>query len=170
MFDTPENEIIKPYGVWMRAPLRRQTKLIGAKWSRDGSEEVSRRNVTGEGRSSMREDDSVAQNQGLGSTGDNHGRQHYHNNDKGAKGAVSNPNELSEQLNKSIPEDTDILIIENKKRKTDNGPNPNIELGNEVDVGSIDEMEQDLEKKPTLHMISKNGRKADSGTGVRLGQ
>lgn len=48
LFDTPESEIVKPYGVWMRAPLRRQTKLTGAKWLRDDNEESSRRNVAGE--------------------------------------------------------------------------------------------------------------------------
>lgn len=58
-----------------------------------------------------REDNFVAQNQGLGSTGDNHGGQCYHNNDKGAKGAIPNPKDLSEHLNKSIPDDTDTLII-----------------------------------------------------------
>lgn len=38
MFDTPENELTKPYGVWMRAPLRKPTKLIGSRWLRDGSQ------------------------------------------------------------------------------------------------------------------------------------
>ncbi|KAM6586913.1 hypothetical protein CsatA_009518 [Cannabis sativa] len=32
LFDTPAHEITKPYGEWMRAPLRRRTKLIGAQW------------------------------------------------------------------------------------------------------------------------------------------
>lgn len=30
LFITPENEITKPYGAWMRAPLKRQVKPIGA--------------------------------------------------------------------------------------------------------------------------------------------
>ncbi|XP_062104231.1 uncharacterized protein At4g02000-like [Humulus lupulus] len=33
-FDTPEEEIVQPYGDWMRTPLRRPTKLIGAQWLR----------------------------------------------------------------------------------------------------------------------------------------
>lgn len=61
-------------------------------------------------------DNSVAQNQVLGSVGDNYGRQQYQNNDKGANGANSNPNDLSEHLNKSTPEATKILIIETKKK------------------------------------------------------
>lgn len=43
LFDTPENEITKPYGAWMRAPFRRQAKLIGAKWLRTGIEDDDRR-------------------------------------------------------------------------------------------------------------------------------
>lgn len=35
LFDTPTEEISKPYGPWMRAPLRRQTKMIGSKWLRE---------------------------------------------------------------------------------------------------------------------------------------
>lgn len=42
LFDTPENEIVKPYGTWMRASFHRQTKLIGAKWLRTGNEEDDR--------------------------------------------------------------------------------------------------------------------------------
>lgn len=31
LFDTPENEITRPYGAWMRAQPRRQNNLIGSK-------------------------------------------------------------------------------------------------------------------------------------------
>ncbi|KAF4382616.1 hypothetical protein F8388_015444 [Cannabis sativa] len=49
LFDTPADKIVKPYGVFMKAPLRRQTKLIGAKWLRNGiddSEFVNRCEAT----------------------------------------------------------------------------------------------------------------------------
>lgn len=36
-FDTPESEIVRPYGSWMRASVKRHIKPIGAKWLRDGS-------------------------------------------------------------------------------------------------------------------------------------
>ena len=39
LFEKLENEIVKPYGIWMRAPLKRQTKLIGAKWLCNGGED-----------------------------------------------------------------------------------------------------------------------------------
>lgn len=42
LFDTPENDIVKPYEAWMRVPFRRQPKLIGAKWLRTGNEDVDR--------------------------------------------------------------------------------------------------------------------------------
>ncbi|KAK1376764.1 hypothetical protein POM88_032957 [Heracleum sosnowskyi] len=38
LFDTNEADITKPYGSWMRAPLRNQVKPIGAKWLRSGLE------------------------------------------------------------------------------------------------------------------------------------
>lgn len=37
LFDTPAEEIVKPYGVWMRAPDRKQSKQIGSKWLRDSA-------------------------------------------------------------------------------------------------------------------------------------
>lgn len=36
LFEKMENEISKPYGAWMRAPLKKQVKPIGAKWLRNG--------------------------------------------------------------------------------------------------------------------------------------
>lgn len=41
LFDTPINEIVRPYGVWMRAQPRRQSNLIGSKWLRNDGELVS---------------------------------------------------------------------------------------------------------------------------------
>lgn len=40
LFDTPENEIVKPYGSWMRASFKRQVKPIGATWPRSGGDET----------------------------------------------------------------------------------------------------------------------------------
>lgn len=170
LFDNPEAEMAKPYGVWMRAPFRRQTKLIGVKWLRDGSTKNDRRNTTREENSSEREDNSVARNQGLDPTGDNHGGQSDHIYDTGAKSANSKSKDLSVQANKSTPDVTETLIIENKKRKTGNGLNPNIELGNEMDVGLTDQMDQDQINISASQTVSKNGEKADSVTGVCLGQ
>lgn len=38
LFDTPENAIIRPYGAWMRAQLRKQNNLVGSRWLRNGEE------------------------------------------------------------------------------------------------------------------------------------
>lgn len=60
LFDTPEQDIIKPYGAWLRAPFKRQVKPIGAKWLRNGGEESQwntgggeEEHVTGAGRSNQ---------------------------------------------------------------------------------------------------------------------
>lgn len=39
LFDMQEGEISKTFGPWMRATLRRQIKMIGARWLRDGNED-----------------------------------------------------------------------------------------------------------------------------------
>lgn len=36
LFEIPENEVTRPYGAWMRAPLRRPNMMIGSKWLRNG--------------------------------------------------------------------------------------------------------------------------------------
>lgn len=41
VFEVVENEITRSYGVWMRAPLRRQNNLIGSKWLRNGTETMA---------------------------------------------------------------------------------------------------------------------------------
>ncbi|KAL8088979.1 hypothetical protein AgCh_038659 [Apium graveolens] len=38
LFEKAENEIVKPFGAWMRAPLRKQVKPVGAKWLRTGED------------------------------------------------------------------------------------------------------------------------------------
>lgn len=40
LFETPESEITRPFGVWMRAPLRQKPQLIGSKWLRNGTENM----------------------------------------------------------------------------------------------------------------------------------
>lgn len=44
----PEKEIVKPYRVWMRTPLKKQTKLIGFRWLRDGSTDDGRKTIEGD--------------------------------------------------------------------------------------------------------------------------
>lgn len=170
LFEKSETEIEKPYGVWMRAPFRRQTKLIGAKWLRDGGEDTSRNTVDGKEKYQEREDNSVARNQGQGYASENYGGSHYHHNDKGTDSGFSNS---KDQCNKPPNVNADIIIIENKKRKTDNGLDQNIELGKEntTKVGlpeETTEMDHDLDNISDNILGSKNVEKAGSGKGVRL--
>ncbi|KAK1356412.1 hypothetical protein POM88_049668 [Heracleum sosnowskyi] len=67
-----EDEIIRPYGPWMRAPLRRQTKMIGAKWLRDGGGN-SRNLQTEEPWSSNKKTNITPQNQEMDGDGENQG-------------------------------------------------------------------------------------------------
>lgn len=36
LFEKPEQDIVKPYGAWLRAPFRRHVKPIGSKWLHNG--------------------------------------------------------------------------------------------------------------------------------------
>lgn len=61
----------------MSAPLRRQTKLIGENWLREGNSE-SGRNFTGAGEYRMADgEELVAKNQGLDRKGVSHGDVNY---------------------------------------------------------------------------------------------
>lgn len=99
LFDTPENEIVKPYGSWMRAPLRRQTKLIGEKWLRNGVEEIGRNSstVSSASRSTVQinsynyGEKSVPEYQQNNKEGENHGVKIFQNAADGA--GVSIPNQ-----------------------------------------------------------------------------
>ncbi|KAL8148452.1 hypothetical protein AgCh_005717 [Apium graveolens] len=39
LFNTHEEEIVRPYGAWLRAPFRKQNKLVGSRWLREGDKE-----------------------------------------------------------------------------------------------------------------------------------
>lgn len=48
IFDTPADQITKPYGVWMRAEPKRRTHSMGAKWLRQGGVTPTKFPVNGE--------------------------------------------------------------------------------------------------------------------------
>lgn len=41
LFEKPEQEIVKPYGTWMRALFKKQVKPVGAKWLRNGDGSIN---------------------------------------------------------------------------------------------------------------------------------
>lgn len=56
LFVTPEKEIIRPYGDFMRAPFKRHVKPIGAKWLRNSMDESGGSMNSGEHQSQFMQD------------------------------------------------------------------------------------------------------------------
>lgn len=168
LFEKPEDEIIKPYGVWMRAPLRRPTKLIGAKWLREGSSESGRNFTGGEEHKVEDEDESVTKNQGSDKQGESQRNVNYPQDYRGGNSSNSKHQEAVQQTSKSSPTNGGIRTIENKKRRTGSGPDQHIELGNEIEdqTDPVEEVE-DL-NNPNMQVDPKNVIEAGFVNGVRL--
>lgn len=170
LFDTPEEEIIKPYGAWMRAPIRRQTKLIGAQWLHDGNGNSDRNTVPGELQQGVTVPKSSPQNQEAVRMGVDNGKDNNQIIDRSGK--IQNLNEQEKQLpaNQSYPKKSGVMIIENKKRRTGDGLDDISENANtELDLGlEEDNMDQDMQHNKDDSNDTKNGKGADSGHGVRL--
>lgn len=133
LFDVPETDIVKPYGSWMRASFKGHVKPIGAKWLRLGHEgggsgagkepygghTVAEENTNHDPLFTPADMEIV--NQGVLS-----GISKFQNNvtQAGKKSATIPTNQASgsERLNAD-----DILIIDTKKRKTNNGLDTNAE-------------------------------------------
>lgn len=102
LFDTPESEIVKPYGSWIRAPLRRQTKLIGARWLCDMNDYSDCNTTTDKAWGLNEREWFTWLNQGSGTWGENQGSQSYQAKDKGANyvfSKVADTDVESSQLN-----------------------------------------------------------------------
>lgn len=162
LFDTLEEEIAKPYGVWMRAPLRRQTKLIDAKWLVDGRADDRNLPVDGLG-TSNRPANIIPPNQGFNFNGEN----------QGGKTGFSNEIEIRKDKSQQNPTKKGVTVIENKKRRTDDGLDQvnDSNLNTELDLGSEEgdgmSIEQDVEKNPNIIHDPKNVKMAGLIKGVR---
>lgn len=125
IFEVPEAEITKPYGVWMRAPLRRQNNLIGSKWLKDGT--GSR--MTGEGsagggrgmsdKETVGKEISIAKITEGDGVGVKIGNKLQQNIATGDISGVSKVDSLT--VSGNIIKETFSVILENKKRKTGTG-------------------------------------------------
>lgn len=151
LFDKPENEIVRPYGSWMRAPLRKQTKLIGAKWLRTGGDEFTSEMGTGE--------NSQQQNPKVTGEGVDLGTKITDMNvDRNiTEGITDNTqlvgdNSVTSNLNVQISGEKcgkagkrNVMILENKKRRTDSGHGigPNTELDGDSDGEEWENMDQE---------------------------
>lgn len=161
LFDNPDSEIVKPYGSWMRAPLRRPTKLIGARWLRDGNDDGDWNTATDKSWGLNEREKFAPPNQGSGTGGENQGRQSFQAKDKGANNVFSKVVESDVESSQLNPNNTGITVIENKKRRTDDGPtgpsevSKNTELDMGLNVEEIVNMDQDMNKTQILLAVQK---------------
>ncbi|WOH09154.1 hypothetical protein DCAR_0728609 [Daucus carota subsp. sativus] len=168
LFEVPEKEISRPYGVWMRAPLRRQTNLIGSKWLRNGSEHLPEEGVTAggvyqtkTGGSNLKEN-FTPEITGKGDMSMKGGIRSQQNLDTGEKSGNSNQGNLAE--GGKIFKSAKSVILENKKRRTDSGEENILGQDTEIEQESdteVEQMDQDANNG------SKNGFVAGSGERAR---
>ncbi|KAK1370497.1 hypothetical protein POM88_036589 [Heracleum sosnowskyi] len=117
LFDTPKHEIVKPYGVWMKVPLRRKTKLIGERWLRNGVEDDGwNSNKFGMGGSSQRES-FTPQYQGFNNTGVNFGSDSGVTKKDGAIPGNSNKSVIVDMVNDVPTSKNSVTVLESKKKK-----------------------------------------------------
>lgn len=143
MFDTQENEIVKAYGDWMRASLRRLVKPIGAKWLRNGLEGGDRRS-NGETYQNFTRGEVSNQNPLFSPSNKEADNQNLKNGGKGfqnTSGGLSgiteahnfNANIMSGHIRKYVS------VIESKKCRTDNSLDAPLGLPMEVMMDFEDE-------------------------------
>lgn len=158
LFEKAESEITRPYGVWMRAPLRRQNKLIGARWLRNGREEAQASMETEEIRQEQNPED--------WGSGVNHNTTIKGGKIAGDNSAVLNSKNLilGDKSGVGVGRKNKIIILENKKRRTESGQvvGLNTELAVDSDDEEIIGMEQDGAT------VSKNVQEAGSAERARL--
>lgn len=130
----------------MRAPLIRQTKLIGENWLREGN----------------------SKNQGLDRKGVSHGDVNYQQDYRGGIFQIQSKKEVVQEKSKSDPINGGIKIIENKKRRTESGPDQHIELGIEIEglINSAEDVE--IVNSPNMQVDPKNVTEASFVNEVRL--
>ncbi|KAL1805886.1 hypothetical protein ACET3Z_028954 [Daucus carota] len=148
----PEHEIVKPYGSWMRAPLKRQVKPIGAKWLRNGNEDSSSSSVHGDRHKQLGEEDanhdpkSTPENMTAVGQGENQGDMVFQNLNQGA-GISENTFQTNTATSAVNKDKEDTVIIELKKRKTDDGFDASSSMGQHRDIimGLEDEFTNGME-------------------------
>lgn len=176
LFDTPENEITRPFGTWMRALLRKPAKLIGAKWIRDGN--GGRNSESGGEWNSNGRASNPPQNQEKDRGGENQGEQlaiPVVTELTGTKSEALKGDGIKSGNNQTLPIHKGVAIIDNKKSRTgddldsmmDVNKNTELDLGSEA--GGVTNMDQDLQKSPSKVNDPKNVKKAGLVKGVGQG-
>lgn len=171
LFEKPENEIVKPYGAWMRAPLRRQVKPIGAKWLRNG-EGGSNFAADSQSQEDRNGDDGTNQdptfppkNPVSVEKGGNQGDMTFQNSKDSANISPTNSANSTDVITRKTAG-----VIEIKKRRTDNGLGSE-EMGfqREVYMDFDDVSETTLTKEnPGNNAIPKNDYGAGTHESTRL--
>lgn len=170
LFDTPEHEIVKPYGVWMRAPLRSQVKPIGAKWLRSGSDEDpwntgkegERMNSVSEGNNHIPK--SSPQTMQVDTAGGLSGRK-IQTTTEGVNLGIGGDN-----ITDPIIQGSTSIIIDSKKRRTDDGLGHNNGMGRSTEMSKESDGEDDMfvENGPVNVIDPKNVKEAGTQGGTRL--
>uniref|UniRef100_A0A803QSS3 Reverse transcriptase n=1 Tax=Cannabis sativa TaxID=3483 RepID=A0A803QSS3_CANSA len=154
LFNTSANEITKPYGEWMKAPLRRRKKLIGAQWLRTGFESMDA------SCNSNQKPDHPTQNRGSNGAVI---EQNYQNNSKMAMdrgknhmidthidGGISQLNNSLQHVFDELANNQPItkkgkLIVESKKRRSNSELGQSVAMCIENEVGLVSD-DEDVEK------------------------
>lgn len=176
LFELNDEEVVKPYGAFMRAPFRGHVKPIGAKWlktemagSSSTSETVNqggyRREVT---RVNVPQSEPNNPESSLGR--ENQGKFKLQAEKSGAgKESVTEKN-LSATITENEVIRKDFAVIETKKRRTGDGLDSYNDMGLNKDV--IMEVQDELgnEKQDNIvsNELSKNGLKAGIQRDARL--
>lgn len=113
LFDTPEQELTKPYGVWMRAPLRRQTKLIGERWLRYGEDDAGWNPAAAQGSGSSYRAEFSPTFQDRNKIGDNFGKGRGDNEMESGKAGNLNRSKIVDMVGDLITSKKNVTIIEN---------------------------------------------------------
>lgn len=176
LFDVADQEIIKPYGPWMRASFKKHVNPIGAKWLRSGNEEDDRNfqsnvfPVVGDsGGVNVATNSERADGKGV-----KVGREDFQN-DQVVTADNMGDNNKSVATFSALNHKPDFVVLENKKRRTDNSLGLNevglqTEIGLEFTTEENEVMEHDGDISPLLVTVSKNVLEAGSHGGARLQQ
>lgn len=165
LFEKTEAEITKPYEVWMRAPLRRQIKLICGRWLRDGINEGDQNSAWGENQNTEEGEDSATKNQGTDMESENQGNVNCFHDYRGgsfSNSKQSNPKDMLQQTSKLSSQNGEIKIIENKKRRTNDRPDQHIELGNELEAQkNLDTDGEEVPNDPSMLVDPKKRKRGE---------
>lgn len=173
LFDTPEAEIVKPYGAWMRAPFKKQVKPIGAKWlhTENGDEDMPATTTEFQNGSGSNQDPSFPpQNQDAVGRGGILVSTEF---SKNQSGGITGIRQIQNSVATISPTNArgEVTVVETKRRRinddmgfeTEMGLNTDVVLNTNDDLNMVED-----QISPNNYMDSKNGPEAGTQGGARL--